>query len=186
MDVLSSIFPLASRNAGESILTNREPQTWIITGSKGTGKTTFCQNLVHQYRKTPHSLSGVLSRAQFEDGEKTGILLQDLATDETKLLGSSTPRVDYFLKVGCWYFNEEVLHWGNHCLRTAAGHDIVIFDECGHLELVQGGGFSYGLDLIDQQRYKLGFVVIRPSLLEIARQRWPQAKVIDVEGLHHD
>lgn len=186
MDVLSSLFPLASRNAGASILTDQEPQTWIITGSKGTGKTTFCQNLIQQYRNSPYTLGGVLSRAQIEGGEKTGILLQDLATDETKLLGSSTPRVEYFLKVGCWYFNEEVLHWGNRCLHTAAGHDIVIFDECGNLELVQGGGFSNGLDLIDQQCYKLGVVVVRPALLEIARQRWPQAKVIDVEGGQHD
>ncbi|MCB2179530.1 nucleoside-triphosphatase [bacterium] len=186
MDVPISIFPLASISAGVSILNEMEPQTWIITGSKGAGKTTFCRNLIRLYQYYDLNLGGVLSHAKFENGVKTGIVLEDLATGETKLLGSSTPDVDCFLKVGCWYFNEEVLVWGNHCLQTAAGSDVFIFDECGNLELMQGGGFSNGLDLVDQQRYKLGVVVVRPSLMEIAQRRWPQAKVVDVEGLRHD
>ncbi len=183
MRVALSLFPLASLKAGEFNLTKDNPQTWIVTGSKGIGKTTFCQSLAQELRKYPVSVGGILSLAQFQDGVKTGICVQNLATGETKLLGRSTPHVDYFIAVGRWYFNEDVLHWGNRCLLEAAGCDVVIFDECGILEMLQGGGFTSGLTLIDQQRFGMGVVVVRPSLVEMALRRWPGASVIDLEGV---
>lgn len=182
MDVSLSLLPLASRNAGVSVLTG-PPQTWIVTGAKGTGKTTFCQSFVQHVRNAQLSLGGILSVARFQDGEKIGIELQDLSTGETRLLGRKTPHVDYFLQVGCWYFNEEVLHWGNRCLATADGCDVVVFDECGILELRAGGGFTNGLAVIDRQGYQVAVVVVRPALVPIAIARWPQAKVVDLERL---
>lgn len=183
MRVALSLFPLASMIAGEINLTKESPQTWIVTGSKGIGKTSFCQSLVQEFQRCPVSIGGTLSRAQFQDGVKTGIFVQDLATGEMQLLGRSTPHKDYFIRVGRWYFNEDVLHWGNRRLQEAAGSDVVIFDECGILELLQGGGFTSGLALIDQQQFGIGVVVVRPSLVEMALRRWPGASVIDLEGV---
>lgn len=181
MSVAMSLFPLASMIAGEVILTKESPQTWIVTGSKGIGKTTFCQTLIQEFRNYPISIGGILSWANLDGGVKTGISLQDLATGKAQLLACSTPQVDYFIRVGRWYFNEDVLHWGNRCLQDAAGSDVVVFDECGILEMVQGGGLTSGMALMDQRQFGIGVVVVRPSLLAIAQQRWPEAAVIDLD-----
>lgn len=180
VDYLLSI-PLASLVAGESVLTESGSQTCIITGAKGTGKTTFCHRFIQQIQGGELSLGGILSQAQFEGGRKTGIYLENLRTGEQCLLGCREPGAEYTLEVGCWYFNPEVLAWGNSCLEAAAGSDVVIFDECGFLELEHGKGFQAGLNVIDAQDFKLGVVVVRPSLLSIAQARWPEAVVIDLD-----
>ena len=100
---------------------------------------------------------------------------------EMHLLGKNEPDEAYSYKVGCWYFNPEMLQWGSICLEEAAGNDVVIFDECGFLELEQGEGLQSGLKLFDARDFKLGIMVVRPSLLPIATKRWPEAIVYDLD-----
>ncbi len=176
-------LPLASKTAGENINRPPDPQTWIITGARGAGKTSLCRQIVHEYKQRGISVAGILSHAHLEGGRKTGITLQNLLDDECRLLGSLAPLRNYSLRVGCWYFSEEVLAWGNECLQAAADHDLVVFDECGFLELLYGQGFSAGMDLFDRQSYRLGLVVVRPELSQIAQRRWPHAFVHSVERI---
>ena len=114
---------------------------------------------------------------QIINNHKVGIFLEDLVSNEKKLLGSLDPIHGYDLRVGGWYFSEFVLSWGNECLLNASGHDVVIFDECGPLELIEKKGFKNGLALFDHQQFKLGIVVIRPELITMATHRWPEASV---------
>jgi hypothetical protein len=56
----------------------------------------------------------------------------------------------------------------------------LVIDELGPLEFNQGKGLVSALTLIDAQRYNLSFVVIRPSLLQLAKTRWPWAMTFNV------
>jgi nucleoside-triphosphatase THEP1 len=177
---------LASVTAGESILKGKKTQTYIITGPRGGGKTTLCQILAKRCRTGDINLGGILTIAQMQAGLKTGIILKNLATGERCLLGSATPLAGYQLNVGRWYFKENAIGWGNACLKDAAGCDVVIFDECGFLELEEQKGFTAGLELFDQQKFGKGIVVVRPELVPTALARWPDAQVLNLEGSAHD
>ncbi|MGD2027551.1 MAG: nucleoside-triphosphatase [Anaerolineales bacterium] len=181
MNQFNSLLSLASNIAGEQFLNKQQPGIWMVTGPRGIGKTRFCKTL---YAKLDHlylSLGGVISNARMENGHKTGIFLRNLITGQQQLLGTRGTSDGFAVQVGWWYFNPEVLRWGNECLKAAAGSDVVIFDECGFLELEHGEGLQFGLKLFDDRDFKLGIVVVRPSLLSIAQKRWPEAVVINLD-----
>jgi nucleoside-triphosphatase THEP1 len=186
VDRLSSLFTLASNFAGVQFLNNGKPEIWMITGSRGVGKTRFCQDLGRRLRALNLSLGGVISGARMKAGHKTGIFLEVLQTGEERLLGKNEPGEGYSLRVGCWYFSPDVLQWGNEYLQSSAGCDVVVFDECGFLELEHGDGLQSGLRLFDDQDFKVGVVVVRLEFLSIAQDRWPEAAVINLDGCSHD
>jgi nucleoside-triphosphatase THEP1 len=179
-----SLFPLASNFVGEKFLNNRKSEIWMISGSRGVGKTRYCKNICARLNELNHSLGGVISGARIEAGQKTGIFLEAIQTGEKHLLGKKEPGEGYSLRVGCWNFNPDVIRWGNECLHSSAGSDVVIFDECGFLEIKHGEGLQSGLKLFDTRDFKLGIVVVRPLLLPIAQKRWPEAMVVDLDGMH--
>ena len=48
------------------------------------------------------------------------------------------------------------------------------------LELLENDGLTNGLKRIDEHLYRLACVVVRPSLLATALERWPWGAVLDV------
>ena len=48
-----------------------------------------------------------------------------------------------------------------------------MIDELGPLEFRGEGGFLAGFQAIAAQQYRLALVVVRPELIDIARERWP-------------
>ena len=38
-------------------------------------------------------------------------------------------------------------------------------------------------NLLDEGRYRMAFVVVRPALLPLARLRWPQAQVFELDSV---
>ncbi|MFN2323656.1 MAG: ATP-binding cassette domain-containing protein [Trueperaceae bacterium] len=161
------------------------PQRVIVTGARGAGKSRWCARLVELGRRRGWRVAGVASPARFEGRLKTGIGIVDLATGEERTLatlrraegdaaGPATER---------WRFDDGVLGWGNGALARAAEEraDLLIVDELGPLEFHRDIGFQAGLSAMDSGRYALGCAVVRPSLLDAALARWPDALVVDVE-----
>ena len=68
--------------------------------------------------------------------------------------------------------NACVLHYNdnNQLLRNG---ELLLIDELGPLEFRGEGGFIAGFAAIDARHYRLAVVVVRPELLDAARQRWP-------------
>jgi len=183
IDFLLSSFLLSSNNVSKDLISANEPQIWIITGPRSAGKTTLCNNIVNTCRKNDLQVAGVLSHAQIEGRNKTGIILENLKNSEQRLLGSKDKIPGSSIKVGVWNFSQDTVSWGNNCLELAANEDVVIFDECGFLELFDNNGFVAGLRLFDNRKFKFGIIVIRPELLILAKKRWPSAHVHTVEGV---
>jgi nucleoside-triphosphatase THEP1 len=166
--------------------TNPNRQLYLLTGSSGSGKTSWCLDLVAQAREAGLKVAGLLSPAVFSGDAKTGIDLLDLSTQVRRHLASPRHKQEPRSSL-CedWQLDEETLAWGNRCLLNLDEADILILDEMGPLEYIQGKGLLAGLQLIDASSYRLAVVTIRPSLLDNARQRWPDSQVMEISP-HRD
>jgi nucleoside-triphosphatase THEP1 len=159
-------------------------QLVLVTGESGSGKTTWCQELVQQARLGGISPLGVLSPAVFVDSNKVGIDLLEIHTGERKHLAFHRSEAKANERSGphtrAWQFNAEVLNWANQSLDNLAKGDLLILDELGPLEFLENQGLVNGLKLIDEHRYRMACVTVRPLLLATAQERWPWSVVLDL------
>ena len=153
----------------------------LLTGPSGSGKTTFCREVVAQMYETEALVGGFICPAVFENGQKVGIDLLNIASGEQRRLGKRSQN-ETEATVGCWQMDEETLAWGNQILSGLKDEALVVIDELGPLELEEGYGYQEALRLLDEGCYHKALVVVRPSLLPLAKLRWPHAQVLDLEG----
>jgi len=155
---------------------------WILTGSRGSGKTTLCRRLAAEAHTLGWDVAGVISPAAYEGGQKTGIEVVDLRSNESRLFarrpmdqdGNSSSRPG-------WIFDQTALLWGNQILASATPCDMLVVDELGPLEFEAGQGWNAGLKALDSRNYQVGLVTIRRELLATAHSRWPFAGVVDMD-----
>ena len=153
----------------------------IITGPRGSGKTTLCQELAATARRSGRDTAGVLSLGRFAETRKVGIDAIDLRSGQIRPLAWRHHAVrPGTLELCSWSFDETVLAWGNELLREATPCELLMVDELGPLELLEGRGWTAGLEAIDCGGYDRALVVVRPGLLEHAHTRWPHAALVDV------
>jgi nucleoside-triphosphatase len=128
-------------------------------------------------------VAGVTSPAVMNGQHKVGIDLVDLATGERQRLAESKATKDEGETTERWRFREETLGWGGSVLNEAATRhaDLLVVDELGPLEFHRGTGLTAGLTAVDGGLFGVACVVVRPSLLDAALARWPDAVVVDVE-----
>ncbi len=155
----------------------------IVTGDRGAGKTTFCTRLIELARSAGKSIGGVVSPAVVVEGEKIGIDVIDLHTNERRRLADRFNAQNRGPNTQRWSFHADSVAWGNAVLRAATPCDVLIVDELGTLEFDRGEGWLAGLAALDAGDYRLGVVVIRPELLLRAQQRWPWARVFTIESV---
>ena len=156
------------------------PPLWLITGPSGAGKTTFCRQLAQQARAMGWKVAGLLSPARMEADKKIEILAEDLRSGEQRSLAYTAPRLRADLQLGPWHFDESVLGWGNQVIEKSSPCDLLIVDELGPLEFDTGVGLTAAFEVLSERCYRVGCVIIRPSLLAQARIRWPWAEPLPI------
>ncbi len=157
-----------------SLLSTKETGKLIlVTGQSGSGKTRWCQALVEQAKARGVHVVGLVSPAVFEGANKIGIDLVDVESGSRRRLAVRRGKSGNGQFTADWDFNDEVLAWGNLLLGQLDTCQLLICDEMGPLELDRGIGLIKGIGLINARRYGLACVVVRLSLLEIARNLWP-------------
>jgi nucleoside-triphosphatase len=148
----------------------------LLTGPRGVGKTCLCQRVARRARKTGRSCKGVVSPAVLEGGEKTGIRLLDVATQEDRPLAFSGDESGD-VRWGKYRFVRETLDWGADVLKRATRCDLLVVDELGPLELKAGKGLVAALDVLNAGGFALALVVVRPELIDELRERLPGSSV---------
>lgn len=163
----------------------RRGQIVIVTGPSCSGKTTYCARRVAEARAAGWDVAGVLSPARFAGAEKVGIDAVDLRSGERRALaGLRSPGTDAQVKQPSaivtirWTFDVEALAWGNRLFTGSTPCDLLIVDELGPLEWLHGQGWIAGIDAVETRAFATALVVVRPSLVELAQARWPDAKVL--------
>jgi nucleoside-triphosphatase len=152
----------------------------LLTGPRGVGKTCLCQRVARKAREAGRSCTGVLSPAVLEDGEKTGIRLLDVATQEDRPLAFSGDESGD-VRWGKYRFVRETLDWGADVLKRGTPCDLLVVDELGPLELKAGQGLVAALDVLSAGGFALALVVVRPELIDELRGRLPDSSVQIVE-----
>jgi nucleoside-triphosphatase len=155
----------------------------LLTGPRGSGKTTWCVRFVSHARENDVHPAGLLSPAIFHDNTKIGIDLLDISTGEQRPLARRCPQSSQDIRLGHWCFDATTLDWGNQILKTLHDQDLILLDELGPLEFQKGVGLLAGMKLIDEKRFHQAIVVIRPDLLQPALSRWPGAGVVNVSNV---
>jgi nucleoside-triphosphatase len=157
-----------------------QPGLTLVTGPRGVGKTRWCIALADHARSLGLDLRGLVSPAVMEAGQKIGIDLLDLASGERRRLAYRKGEADGDIATTDWQMVSETLQWGNTILENIHSCEIFILDEVGPLEFEKGLGLTAGLRFVDAHRDIPTFVVVRPSLLDSARQRWPWSTLLDL------
>jgi nucleoside-triphosphatase THEP1 len=156
-----------------------QPLLFIVTGSQGAGKTTFCDRLVAAAREAGWKTAGLLSRPVFEEGFRTAIEAEDLRTGETRQLALRSERPTPGSKH--WKFDEVTLDWGNQVLTDSTPIDLLVIDELGPLEFEREGGWQAGFRAIDSRQYAIAVVVIRAEMLGEGLVRWQDANLVEID-----
>lgn len=158
------------------------PLLFLVTGSRGAGKTTFCSGLVQAAREAGWRPAGLLSRPVFEGERRTAIDAEDLRTGETRRLASiAHPGEAVTPGTRQWQFDPQALTWGNQVLAASTPCDLLVVDELGPLELERGEGWQAGLAAVDSQQYAIALVVIRAELLGEVLLRWSDANLVEID-----
>ena len=155
------------------------PLLFLVTGSQGAGKTTFCRHLVEAAREAGWRTAGLLSNPVFEGSKRIAIDAEDLKRGETRRLAvrSDTPTPG----TRHWKFDEPALAWGNHVLTDSIPADLLVIDELGPLEFERETGWQAGLAAVDSRQYAVAIVVVRPELLGEALLRWDEANLVEID-----
>ena len=157
----------------------------VVTGERGAGKTSFCRVLVDEARSHDASLvaAGVVSPKVFVQGREAAIEVIDVASGQHRRL--ATRRDEGDTRDGPitvrWQFDADALAWGDTVLRAATPCDLLVVDEVGPLEFERGEGWIGGLAAVDSMAFATAFVVVRPVLVERALDRWPEARVTEID-----
>ncbi len=165
----------------------------VLTGPSRAGKTTVCRRVVAEARSRGLSVAGVLTEdGTTSDGARLQYVL-DLRTGRRRLLavarpgGSSSPSgVPDF----GWSFDEEGMAFGRLVLEACAGSgcdcDVLVIDQLGPLEVLEGRGWTVAFDLIGRGGYGLALAVVNPRVLDEVRSRLGDCETIVVTSGDRD
>lgn len=153
---------------------------WIVTGWRGAGKTSFCQEVIQYARQQNWDAAGLLSVSYLTDGIRTAIDAVNIRSGERQRLASLQQQSASDQPYSRWFFNPATVKWGNQVMVESVPCDLLVVDELGPLEFNQGAGWVSAFDVVRSRAYRLAVVVIRPELLEQASQRFAPARVIQL------
>lgn len=157
----------------------------VLTGDRGSGKTTTILKLAGKLQKDGFSVAGIAAPAVVQEGKRTGYLIRDLSKGEEIPFSTRTgeSRRDNPIP---FFFSKEAQEFGNSILGkdTTIKSDLLILDEIGPLEL-KGEGWAGAFNKILQLRKRPILIVVRPSLIEKFVSRWhlEGPLILDIEKI---
>ena len=164
------------------VLHRRAREIYLLCGPSGSGKTTWLLEMLPAAKQAGLHNGGLLSPPVFEHDHKTAIDLLDAASGERRRLAPRRPP-DSAPPPGepplGWIFEPDCLAWGNQVLQSLSDCDLLFLDELGPLEWLHNQGLEGALPVLERCAYRAALIIIRPGLLPLARQRWPQAQLLE-------
>lgn len=147
----------------------------VVTGERGTGKTTFVTSVVEGLRERGLRVAGILSPGETRDGVRWSIDLVDLSTGERRLFATRDDVPDW-LEVGSFRVEPGALDAGARALapERVSRADVVVVDEVGPWEL-SGKGWSAALDGLRSDGGPPLLLVVRRSLVDEVLARFAPA-----------
>lgn len=158
------------------------PRRVIVTGSSGSGKTAYCQQVIAAAKFAGWHIAGLLSPPRFAGGQKTGIFALDLTSGATRLLASCVPDEINGVRFGKWMFDADVLAWGNDLLLNLPACDLLVVDEIGPMEFDLQQGWPASLNAISDPLAEITLATVRPAYLQQLQAMWAKSTTLYVEA----
>lgn len=148
------------------------PKTIIITGEKGSGKSTYVNRLVEIVKEKGGKVSGVSSIYFFNNGNHEGYDLHLLGSEKRIALARKTEAESNPLKMH-YEFDQDALMQGNQELIESADTqvDLIVIDEAGILEM-NDQGWAPALKVLSSDRNHSIIWVVRPWLIDDFCRKW--------------
>lgn len=151
----------------------------VISGARGSGKTTRLRGYVAALARAGRTIGGVASPAIGEDGRRIGYDLLDLRRGDCRPLARVVNAPGIVPTIGNFLFDESALAHGHNAIVAAIndGLDAVAIDEVGPLEW-EGRGWAAALThaLAAGRVGQELIVVVRASLRERLAERFPSPR----------
>ena len=166
----------------------------IVTGERGSGKSTLCRRVAAAARHKGLVVAGIVTEDSGDDGTRR---VTDLRTGENRHFGvqakhslgyesSRPPEADPLTP--SWMYDEGVFGWGNNVLTRATPCDLLVIDELGPLEILGDRGWFTAFEVLRRRQFGGALVVCRPALVLDLHSRIgvKQAPVYEVTLDHRD
>jgi len=162
------------------------PKTYIVTGSRGVGKSILCRRIAEVARDAGLRVAGILTeresalpRSEQPGGGPGGDrYLVDLSTGDRTRFSRANPdgeAVADALTPG-FRFDPGVFERGARALADATPCDLLVIDELGPLELLGDRGWVDALEVLRRGEFGSALVVCRPGLLQALEQKLEGAR----------
>ncbi len=145
---------------------------YVVTGTAGSGKTTWVMNLVRLLASEFIQVGGVYAAGSWENGVRDHFRVNDLENGQYRLLCNRRNSGDD-IPFGHFFFKRKGLRFGLAALdKIHYTHpDVLVIDEVGGLEL-HNGGWSRFLETISSETAATILLVVRESLVDQVLTRW--------------
>ena len=161
---------------------------YVVTGDKGSGKSTVCAWVARAAAENGLVVAGVLTERADDGDPGAQRRVVDLRSGESRPFGSqnrerigdrrrATMPVDTDRTAAIdpltpgWDFDAEVFSWVDAVLSRATPCDLLVVDELGPLELLGGRGWVSALEVLRSRDYGVALVVCRPKLLDVLKEQ---------------
>ncbi|MCD4745882.1 MAG: hypothetical protein K8R58_06245 [Bacteroidales bacterium] len=145
---------------------------FIITGTKGSGKTTFVIDLIDILKQKKFSIGGIISKGFWENDQRSSFDVINVKTGESVLLCNRTG-FENWRKYKHFYFNPKGISFGKKAIDSLnlKKNDIVVIDEIGGLEL-EAYGWTEIIDKLIVFPDLIMIWVVRDSLVKKVINKW--------------
>jgi nucleoside-triphosphatase THEP1 len=159
----------------------------LLTGEKGSGKSTACVEVAGWAQRCGYSVGGLVTMRACdltgdlaESADPQGRVALELVSGRYFAFGPPSDG-SKGLRPG-WIPGASAIRKGNKALAASVPCDLLIVDELGPLELLDGKGWMQAFPVLTHRRYRAGLVVCRPRLLAtlISRLHILSPRVIEV------
>ncbi len=134
----------------------------IISGDKGTGKTTTLDNIAKELISKGTDASGFTAPAIITNGNRDSYNIKNIKTGTTIMLCTSR-EIPGYQKIKSFWFNPEAIKYGSNILLNST-NNIIIIDEIGPMELQKQVWHSAFAELL-QKKYIQLIISVRTSLI---------------------
>jgi len=148
---------------------------YIVTGTPGSGKTTWVMNLTRLLAWEFIQIGGIYAEGSWKDGTRDRFWVKDLENGQHKPLCDRRNSGNDIL-FGHFFFKRKGLEFGLSALdKIHYTHpDVLVIDEVGGMEL-HNGGWSRFLETISNETAGTVILVVRESLVDQVITRWKLA-----------
>lgn len=128
-------------------------KTFLITGNRAEGKTSFIELLVHLISHKKIDASGFISKGRVNEDGLKDFYLKPLKGGEEIILASKFSQL-HFKDYGYYYFNEKALETGENIILHSIKKQcpVIVLDEIGPVELQKNGWYKAVQKIIESHK----------------------------------